>query len=40
MKHTLKISGLTLKHRQRTLVESVELTLKAGEVHGVVLCFV
>lgn len=36
MKHTLKISGLTLKHRQRTLVESVELTLKAGEVHALV----
>ena len=36
MKQTLVIRGLTLKHRQRTLVDRVELTLKAGQVHALV----
>ena len=36
MKHTLAIRDLTLKHRQRTLVDRADLTLKAGEVHALV----
>ena len=36
MKHTLAIRDLTLKHQQRTLVDRVELTLKAGQVHALV----
>lgn len=36
MKHTLTIRDLTLKHQQRTLVDRVELTLKAGQVHALV----
>ena len=36
MKHTLAIRDLTLKHRQRTLVDRANLTLKAGEVHALV----
>lgn len=36
MKHTLVIRDLTLKHRQRTLVDRAELTLRAGQVHALV----
>ena len=36
MTRTLSIQGLCLKHQQRTLVEQLDLTLKAGEVHALV----
>ena len=36
MTRTLSIQGLCLKHQQRTLVDQLDLTLKAGEVHALV----
>ncbi|MFJ7883014.1 ATP-binding cassette domain-containing protein [Pseudomonas sp. NPDC096917] len=36
MTRTLSIQGLSLKHQQRTLVDRLDLTLKAGQVHALV----
>lgn len=36
MKDTLTLQGLTLSHQQRTLVDRVDLTLRAGSIHGLV----
>ncbi|MEB0207871.1 ATP-binding cassette domain-containing protein [Pseudomonas sp. CCC3.1] len=36
MTRTLSIQGLSLKHQQRTLVDHLDLTLKAGQVHALV----
>lgn len=36
MNRTLSIQGLSLRHHQRTLVDCLDLTLKAGQVHALV----
>ncbi|MCU1727544.1 ATP-binding cassette domain-containing protein [Pseudomonas sp. 7P_10.2_Bac1] len=36
MTRTLSIQGLSLRHMQHTLVDNLDLTLKAGQVHALV----